>query len=148
MPCLEMTAEEKAFWERQPDGEAELEKYQVGRYAATEDQLPALMESYGFVGVSAGYAVIDLTPDDPKYPRAMAEAMIEAERAGDLESADEWIGLLEREGVSWCMWSFSAVAEACSALRSGTLKYCGFEEADYSPTGIWLRETLTKYDSR
>lgn len=66
----------------------------------------------------------------------------------DLESADEWIELLEREGVSWCMWSFSAVAEACSALRSGTLKYSGFEEADFTPTGLWLRDTLIKHDSR
>ena len=95
-----MTAEEKAFWERQPDGEAELEKYQVGRYAATEDQLPALMESYGFVGVSAGYAVIDLTPDDPKYPRAMAEAMIEAERAGDLEAIRSTRSVGEEQAIS------------------------------------------------
>ena len=51
-PCLEMTAEEKEFWSRQPDGEAELEKYQVGRYAVTEERLPAIMETYGFDGVS------------------------------------------------------------------------------------------------
>jgi endoglucanase len=88
-----------------------------------QNGLPVFVTEYGVTASSGG------------FPR-------------DLESADEWIGLLEREGVSWCMWSFSAVAEACSALRSGTLKYCGFEEADYSPTGIWLRETLTKYDSR
>ena len=30
--------------------------------------------------ITTGYALIDLTPDDPKYSAEMAEAMIEAER--------------------------------------------------------------------
>ena len=66
----------------------------------------------------------------------------------DLESADLWIDLLEREGISWCMWSFSAVSEPCSAIRSGVLKYSGFTREDYSPTGQWLLDTLEKHDSR
>ena len=66
----------------------------------------------------------------------------------DLESADLWIDLLEREGISWCMWSFSAVSEPCSALRSGTIRYSGFAREDYSPTGEWLLDTLEKHDSR
>ena len=66
----------------------------------------------------------------------------------DLESADLWIDLLERENISWCMWSFSAVSEPCSALRSGVLKYSGFERDDYSPTGQWLLDTLEKHGSR
>ena len=87
-PCLAMTDAEKAFWECHAGGESDLERYQVGRYAATEDRIPADMERYGFSDVSTGYAVIDLTPDDPRYPAAMAEAMIEAERQGDLEAID------------------------------------------------------------
>jgi len=87
-PCLEMTDAESAFWQRHSDGESDLEKYQVGRYATAENEIPADMEKHGFSGVSTGYAVIDLTPDDPRYPAVMAEAMIEAERQGDLEAID------------------------------------------------------------
>lgn len=36
----------------------------------------------------------------------------------DLESADLWVELLERERISYCMWTFSKVAEPCSAVRS------------------------------
>ena len=65
----------------------------------------------------------------------------------DLESADLWIELLERENISWCMWSYSMVREACSALRAGLHKYSGFEREDYSATGQWLLDTLARYDS-
>lgn len=52
----------------------------------TEAEIPASMEKNGFSEVTAGYAVIDLTPDAPKYPPNMAEAMIEAMRQSDLEA--------------------------------------------------------------
>ena len=87
-PCVGMTDAEKAFWELHSNGEDDLERYQVGKYAMTEDEIPASMERNGFAEVTAGYAVIDLTPDDPRYPPAMAEAMIEAGRQGDLEAID------------------------------------------------------------
>ena len=66
----------------------------------------------------------------------------------DLESADEWIALLERENISYCMWSFSKVAEACSAIRSTVPKYSGFVMEDYTETGLWLLETLKKYNTK
>ena len=66
----------------------------------------------------------------------------------DLESADEWIALLERENISYCMWSFSKVAEACSAIRSTVPKYSGFVTEDYTETGLWLLETLKKYNTK
>ena len=65
----------------------------------------------------------------------------------DMESADLWIELLEQENISWCMWSFSMVREACSALRGGLHKYSGFEREDYSATGQWLLDTLARCDS-
>ena len=52
----------------------------------SEAGIPAAAEQYGFRNVSAGYAVIDLTPDAPKYPAEMAERMIEAQRQNDLEA--------------------------------------------------------------
>ena len=85
-PCLAETEEEQRFWSTQPDMESEFEKYQVCRFPMTEAGLPASMEAHGFLRVSAGYAVIDLTPDDPRYPAEMAELMIEAERQNDLEA--------------------------------------------------------------
>lgn len=84
--CLDETEAERAFWAQQPSMEDEFQRCHVREYAMTESELPKAMEQYGFRNVAAGYAVIDLTPDDPKYPPEMAEAMIEAERQGDLEA--------------------------------------------------------------
>ena len=66
----------------------------------------------------------------------------------DLESADLWIELLEQENISYCMWSFSSAPEPCSALRTGLLKYSGFEKDDYNATGQWLLDTLAKHSTR
>ncbi len=85
-PCLSETDEERAFWESVPQSEDIREAYGVGAYAVSEAGLPAAMERHGFMNVSTGYAVIDLTPDDPKYGREFAEAMIEAERRNDIEA--------------------------------------------------------------
>lgn len=85
-PCLEPTAAENAFWRSVSQEEDERERYGVGRFAMTEAELPASMEKNGFSDVTTGYAVIDLTPDAPKYSAQMAESMIEAERQGELEA--------------------------------------------------------------
>ena len=84
--CLEPTEEEIDFWNSLPDAAAEMKKLEVCRYPMTEDELPAAMENYGFRCVTTGYVVIDLTPDDPKYPPKLAEAMIKAERQGENDS--------------------------------------------------------------
>ena len=84
--CLETTREEKEFWESLPQTENELEKYGVCKYPMSEAELPASMELHGFVNVTAGYAVIDLTPDAAKYSNKMAEDMIEAGRQSSLEA--------------------------------------------------------------
>lgn len=85
-PCLETTAEEKNFWESVPQSNDVLEKHGVGKYWLSEAELPASMEQNGFVEVTTGYALIDLTPDAPKYSSQMAETMIEAMRKNDLEA--------------------------------------------------------------
>jgi hypothetical protein len=81
-----MTEEEKQFWNREQGREAVNEKYAVGKYSMTEQELPAVMERNGFKDVSAGYAVVDLTPDNPKYSDQMAEDMINAERYCEIEA--------------------------------------------------------------
>ena len=85
-PCLEVTAAESAFWDRVSQTDDVIERYGVGKYWLDEAGLPAAMERHGFSEVSTGYAVIDLTPDAPKYAPEMAEAMIEAMRENDLEA--------------------------------------------------------------
>lgn len=84
-PCLETTAEETEFWESVPQSDDELEMYGVGKYWLSEAELPASMEQNGFVDVTTGYALIDLTPDALEHSPQMAEAMIEAMRQNDLE---------------------------------------------------------------
>ena len=84
--CLEMTEAEKAFWESFPDSGDELAAHGIGRYALSEAELPAMMEAHGFKSVTTGYAVIDLTPDDPRFSPQMAERMIEAQHQNDLEA--------------------------------------------------------------
>ena len=85
-PCLETTREEKDFWESVSSSDDVLEQFGVGKYALSEAELPASMENYGFVDVTTGYAISDLTPDAPKYSAQMAETMMEALRQNDLEA--------------------------------------------------------------
>ena len=66
----------------------------------------------------------------------------------DLDSADLWIELLERENISYCMWAFAKFSEPCSAIRSTVPRYSGFVKEDYTQTGLWLLETLAKYTSK
>ena len=66
----------------------------------------------------------------------------------DLEGADAWIELLEREKISWCMWALSAAPEACSMLRFDVLKNSGYTDEDFTETGHWFWQTLEKYKTR
>lgn len=84
--CLKMTETEKGFWDSITDEENVLAKYAVGKYSMTEQELPIVMGNNGFVNVSTGYAVIDLTPDNPQYSSQMAEDMINAERNSEIEA--------------------------------------------------------------
>ena len=99
-PCLAPTEEEKAFWESIPQQEDNLEKLSVCRFPKSESEIPASMEENGFTNVTTGYAIIDLTPDAPKYSAKMAELMIEAMRQNDLESIQSTRSDHAREMIS------------------------------------------------
>lgn len=86
--CLKITDIEKAFWDSFDEGEDIREKYEVGKYYMSEQELPLAMEDNGFKKVSTGYAVIDLTPDNPKYSEDMALDMINADRLSEIEAAE------------------------------------------------------------
>lgn len=83
--CLKRTEAEDNFWNGVPD-DGIIEKYSIGKYAMSEKELPSAMERFGFSDISTGYVVIDMTPDDQKYPPQMAEDMINAGRAADIEA--------------------------------------------------------------
>ncbi len=99
------------------------EEYRVMTEELSQSGLPIFVSEYGVTTASGG------------NPR-------------NLESADAWIALLEQENISYCMWSFSSVGEACSALRSGVHKYSGFAREDYNATGQWLLDILAKYSTQ
>ena len=106
-----------------------------------------------FYAASHGQDVRDMVEEVSRngLPVFVTEFGVTASSGGfprDLESADIWIDLLERENISYCMWSFSNVAEPCSALRSDVLKYSGFEKEDYNATGLWLLDTLAARNTR
>ncbi len=86
--CYEQNTFEKSFWEKVSRFDRSMETYEVCRYPMSESELPLAMEQYGFHSVSTGYAVIDLTPDDPKYASQTALDMINALRFCALESLD------------------------------------------------------------
>lgn len=84
--CLSDSAYEKAFWEKVQKYNRSMEEYNVCQYPMSEAELPIAMEKFGFRNVQCGYAVIPLTPDDPKYQESMALAMIESGRMCALEA--------------------------------------------------------------
>ena len=85
-PCLEWDESEKAFWEKVTALDDSMERFAVARYAMSEAELPAAMEQYGFREVRTGYAVSDLTPDDPTVGPELAREMILSGRYNDLEA--------------------------------------------------------------
>ncbi|MBE6999910.1 MAG: methyltransferase domain-containing protein [Ruminococcaceae bacterium] len=87
-PCLSPTQEENTFWKSIGEVDDSMERYQVCRYPMSEMELPQAMEQYGFIQVTTGYALIDLTPDHPRFSPALAHDMINAGRANDLEALD------------------------------------------------------------
>ena len=105
-------------------------------YAATNGQDSRdMLEAVSQQGLPIFVTEYGVTASTGRHPR-------------DLDSADQWIDLLERENISYCMWSFSKAPEACSAIRSGVFKYNGFEKEDYSETGLWLLDTLAEHNGR
>ena len=87
--CLEMSDTEKKFWQKaESEYDTTYDKYSICKYPMSESVLPLEMEKYGFKNIRSGYALIDLTPDDPKYSANMAHDMINADRYTSIEAVD------------------------------------------------------------
>lgn len=72
---------EKEIWNRVDKYFKDInEKYAVCAYPQSETEMPLCMERFGFRNVTTDYITINLTPDNPIYPKEMAYAMINANR--------------------------------------------------------------------
>lgn len=60
----------------------------------------------------------------------------------DEAAAQEWMDFLNAHGVSYVMWSLSNKDESSAALLPSCDKVFGFEDADLSQAGTWLRTQL------
>lgn len=85
----EKTDFEREIWHRVSDSyDKSSQEIGVGRYSVSEQELPLLMEKYGFREVSTEYLTINLTPDNPSVPRESALEMINSDRLGELDSVN------------------------------------------------------------
>lgn len=87
--CINEESElEKEIWNRVDKYFRDLnEKYAICAYPQTEMELPLCMEKFGFKNVTTDYITINLTPDNPIYPKEMAYAMINADRRCAIDNA-------------------------------------------------------------
>lgn len=87
--CIKEESElEKEIWNRVDKYFRDInEKYAVCAYPQTEAEMPLCMEKYGFKNVTTDYITINLTPDNPIYPKEMAYAMINADRRCAIDNA-------------------------------------------------------------
>ena len=112
--CVASGEFENQFWAKTTPFKESLDKYAVCQYPMSEAELPAAMEQHGFHSVQTGFAVIDLTPDNPRFPADMAHDMINASRYTALDAIESaYAELPER-------FSDSEIAEM---KRLTTLKY-------------------------
>lgn len=124
-------------------------------YSVTADPLDFdnIMYTLHFYSATHGQDVRDMVEEVsqrglPVFVSEFGVTAASGDLPRDLESADIWIDLLERENISYIMWSFSKVPEACSAIRSTVPKYNGFETEDYTDTGLWLLKTLAEHNTK
>lgn len=90
---------------------------------ASQSGLPIFVTEYGITSANGGF---------PK----------------NIEEADLWIDLLERENISHCMWSFSNTGEAHAAIKQSVLHYNNYTEDDFSATGEWFLEMIKEHNGR
>lgn len=91
--CIkEETDFEKEIWKRVEKYYKEIdEKYEVCAYPQSEMEMPLCMEQYGFRNVTTDYITVNLTPDNPIYPKEMAHAMINANRKCAVDNVESFI---------------------------------------------------------
>jgi len=85
----EMSEFEKEMYQKTEQYDrATNEKYDVGKYGCSEQELPLEMSRYGFQQVQTHYVTVNLTPDSDQYDAEFAVKMIEANRSVHLNSLE------------------------------------------------------------
>lgn len=74
-----------------------IKKFNICKYPMSEAEIPKNMAEYEFSDISTGYAVIDLTPDNPKYSSEFANSIINANRLTELDGCEHMINLFPGE---------------------------------------------------
>lgn len=65
--------------------------------------------------------------------------------AVDIPSADAWLELLNRRGVSFVAWGLSNKAETVSLLKPACQTVSGWTEADLTESGAWFRRAIRSW---
>jgi len=86
--CVAPGEYEQQFWAKSMPFKESLDKYAVCQYPMNEAELPSSMEKHSFRNVTTGFAVIDLTPDNPRFSPEMARNMINASRYTALDAIE------------------------------------------------------------
>ena len=60
----------------------------------------------------------------------------------DVQSANEWLDLLNRRGIGFMAWGLSNKTESASLLVPGCGKTDGWTEDDLSASGRWFRDAI------
>ncbi len=103
-------------------------------YAAThKDDWRATVENCSQNGLPIFVTEYGVTASSGGFPR-------------DLEGADTWIELLEKENISHVMWTFSNVGEPHAIIKPNVTHYNNYTAEDFSKTGEWFLEMLKKYN--
>lgn len=135
--CILLSEKEQEFWDKAEEHDDSVEKYSVQKYAMDEAELPATMEEYGFHGVRTGYAVVNLTPDDPKYPEKLARDMIVARRYMELDALDSVLHSMSEHFKVEEIEEMKRLVEARYAARLGQYE-CGEKQWDTDVSVIFM----------
>lgn len=87
-PCITYNDFEIGFFNKVQKHDDSMERFEVCKYPMTESQMPLSMAENGFTNISTGFAIIDLTPDNPRFPAPLALDMINAQRYTTLDGID------------------------------------------------------------
>ena len=86
--CITFNEFEQQFWNKAAQHDDSTDRFSVCKYPMSESEMPVSMAKHGFSNISTGFATIDLTPDNPKYPTSLALDMINANRYTALDGIE------------------------------------------------------------
>ncbi|MCR5547108.1 MAG: glycoside hydrolase family 5 protein [Lachnospiraceae bacterium] len=62
----------------------------------------------------------------------------------DIDSAAQWMSLIRKNKISYCIWNLSNKNEASAIIKSSVSKTSGFTVSDLTKTGKWWKSQLKK----